>query len=117
MDEFETYNRHYIRTDAADRIVDGWSDGPQPDRSTEGVILLTDKGGYQFRLFPDGEENPILFEADHMTPLYAYEKGAVRARTEDEIAADIAAIPPVAPAPTLYDELAAAIESGVNDID
>lgn len=97
------YNRHYIRTNESGLIVDGWSDGPLPDRPTEGAVLLTDKGGYQFRLFLDGEENPALFEQEHWIPLYAYEEGAVRARTEEEIAADIASIPEIIPVPTQLD--------------
>ena len=99
MNEF--YNNHYITVDEQNRITDGWSDGPRPDRDTTGAILLSDNGGYQFRLFPDGEENPCLYEWDHMIPLYKYEDGEVVRRTTEEIEADIAAIPVVEPEPRL----------------
>lgn len=117
MDEF--YNKHYITIDDRRRIVFGWSNGPLPDKSTDDAILLNDKGGYQFRLlFPDGslsEENPALFEFEHMIPLYAYENSAVRTRTQDEIDEDIAAIPDPEPVPTL-DERVTEVETDVNDI-
>lgn len=110
------YNKHYITVDAQNRITNGWSDGPHPDRDTSGAILLSDKGGYQFRLYPGGEENPNLYEWDYMTPIYKYEDGAVFRRTEEEIEADIAAIPvPVAP-PTTEERLTA-IEDALCEMD
>lgn len=63
------YNRHYITTDAQSRITDGWSDGPHPDRDATGAICINEQGGYQFRLFPGGEENPPLYTMDGI-PLY-----------------------------------------------
>lgn len=125
MDEF--YNKHYIRIDDRSRITDGWSDGPHPNKDTEGAILLNEKGGYQFRLlFPDGtlsEENPPLHEWDYMIPLYAYD-GGVRERTKEEINADIAEIPIPEPQPSMDDrvtavendvaDLTAAVEKGLN---
>ena len=98
MDEF--YNKHYITMDEQNRITDGWSDGPHPDRDTTGTVCIN-KGGYQFRLYPDGEENPDLYDHEHMIPLYKYEDGEVVRRTQEEIDADIAAIPVVEPEPTL----------------
>jgi len=93
----EIYNRHYILTDERNRITDGWSDGIFPDRSNPAAICINEQGGYQFRLkFADGtlsEENQPLYEWGYMIPLYAYEDGAVRARTQEEIDADIAALP------------------------
>lgn len=89
MDEF--YNKHYITVDGKNRILSGWSDGPHPDRDTAGAVLLTDKGGYQFRLRPDGEENPMLADMDGV-PLYKLEDGYPVRRTGEEIEADRAAI-------------------------
>ena len=53
-------NKHYLLVDEAGRVLAGWSDGPFPDRDTSGAVLLREDGGYQFRLFPGGEENPPL---------------------------------------------------------
>ncbi len=64
------YNRHYITVDAQGRITDGWSDGPCPDRDAAGAICIDEQGEYQFRLAPDGEENPPLYAMDGV-PLYA----------------------------------------------
>lgn len=90
MDDY--YNGHYIRTDASGNIIDGWSDGPHSSRMpTEDDILITDKGGYQFRLTPDGEENPTLFELPGMIPLYKWTGSEVVRRSEDELEADRAA--------------------------
>lgn len=107
--EIEFYNKHYITVDDQNRITDGWSDGPHPDRDTAGAICINEKGGYQFRLFPGGEENPCLYDWGHMIPLYKYEDGAVIRRTEDEIAADIAAIPEIIPEPTQLDRIEAQV--------
>ena len=75
------YYGYYILIDGADNIIAGWSNGPQPDRDTTGAILLTDKGGgYQFRLFPDGEENPALTDFNGVY-LYRYVNGEVIAKT------------------------------------
>ena len=94
MNEF--YSKHYITTDEQGRITGGWSDGPFPDRDVAGAICLTDQGGYQFRLTPDGEENPPLYAPDGI-PLYRWESGQVVRRTGEEIAADRAALPEPAP--------------------
>ena len=95
MDEY--YNKHYIKPDSSNRIIGCWSDGPHPDRDTTNAICISDKGGYQFRLFPDGEENPPIYDADGI-PLYKWDGQAVVKRTAEEIAADRAAIP--APPPS-----------------
>ena len=84
MDEF--YNKHYIRCDAYNRIIDGFSDAFR--EATEDAICINEQGGYQFRLFPNGEENPALFDFDTMLPLYKYEDGKVALRTEDELQAE-----------------------------
>lgn len=66
------YNRHYIITDAQGRITEGWSDGPHPGPDTSGAICIDGEGGYQFRLFPGGEENPPL-SAEDGVPLYRWD--------------------------------------------
>ncbi len=99
MDEFDFYNKHYITVDDQHRITDGWSDGPLRDRPTEGAVCINDKGGYQFRLYPDGEENPVLYTMEGI-PLYKYVDGAVQERTPEEIEADRALIPPPPPSET-----------------
>lgn len=43
-------------------------------------------------LYPDGEENPSLWDMDGI-PLYKYEGGEVVPRTEEELAADRVALP------------------------
>ena len=93
-------NKHYIRTDGMGRILDGWSDGPNPGRDTAGAVLLREDGGYQFRLYPDGEENPPLTDIDGVH-LYQYTAGQVRETTEEEREAEraeiLADMPPSAP--------------------
>ena len=86
------YNRHYITTGPGGRIVDGWSDGPHRDWPTDGAICINAEGGYQFRLCPNGPENPPLYTMDGI-PLYKWDGEAVVARTEAEITADRAALP------------------------
>lgn len=101
MNEF--YSKHYITVDEQNRIVGGFSDAFRQPVDTD--ICINEQGGYQFRLFPNGEENPQLFEFEHMIPLYAYENGAVRVRTQKEIDADIAAIPEPEITPTAEERL------------
>ncbi len=94
-------NRHYIKVDKLDRIIDAWSDGPLPDKPTDGAIRINERGGYQLRLIIDGvetEENPLLW-AMGCVPLYKWTGTEVERRTSEEIAADIAAIPPAPPSP------------------
>lgn len=102
----EHYNRHYIKADAQGRVVDGWSNGPFPDRDTDGAVCINEEGGYQFRLAPGGEENPRLFDRRGVA-LYKYRDGQIVARTQEEIAADAAAIP--APGPTAAERLEAQV--------
>ena len=92
------YNRYYITVDAQGRITDGWSDGPWPDRDTAGAICIDEEGGYQFRLSPDSEENPMLTDQDGI-PLYRWDGEQIISRTEAELAADRSAIPEPPPSP------------------
>lgn len=105
MDNY--YNKHYITVDNRGRIVDGWSDGPHPEKDAAGAICITDQGWYQFRLFHGGEENPSLWTMDGI-PLYKYEDGEVLPRSEEEISADRAAIPE--PPPTAQEQLRADVD-------
>ena len=103
----EYYNKHFITTDAEGRVTDGWSEGPNPGRDISGAVLLTDQGGYQFRLAPDGEENPSLLTEDGI-PLYRWDGERVVRRSEEEVQADRAALP--APAPSEQERLRADVD-------
>lgn len=114
----ENYNKHYIKVDDQGRIVDGWSDGPHSGKDTTGAICINEEGGYQFRLYVKflelsgepyhmrTEENPVLFDRNGI-PLYKYKNGEIVSRSEEEIAADVAAIP--APGPTAAERLEAQV--------
>ena len=88
----ESYNKHYITIDAQGRIADGWSDGPHPERDTSDTICINEQGGYQFRLSPDGEENPPLRTIDGI-PLYRWDGERAVRRTDEEVMAD--RVPPL----------------------
>ena len=103
----EYYNKHFITTDAEGRVTDGWSEGPNPGRDISGAVLLTDQGGYQFRLAPDGEENPSLLTEDGI-PLYRWDGERVVRRSEEEVQADRTAIPP--PPPSEQERLRADVD-------
>lgn len=105
MDDMNFYNKHYISVDEQNRIVSGFSNAFCLPSETD--ICINEQGGYQFRLFPNGEENPALFEFEHMIPLYKYENGEVRHRSDDEIEADIAALPVEDDTPTEEEDTAA----------
>lgn len=103
----DNYNKHYILTNSQGVIIFGWSDGPDPDRdSTEG-ICINEQGGYQFRLSPGGEKNPPLYTMDGI-PLYRWDGEQAIRRTEEEIAADRAALP--APPPSPQEQLRADVD-------
>jgi len=107
MPDMIFYNRHYISIDDQGRITDGWSDGPCPERDTAGAICINEKGGYQFRLFPGGEENPPVYTMDGI-PLYKWDGEKAVRRTGEEIEADRAAIP--APPPSEQERLRADVD-------
>jgi len=92
------YNRHYIVADSRGRITDGWSDGPHRERDTSGAVCINEQGGYQFRLSPDGEENPALWDMEGI-PLYKWDGERILPRTAEELEADRAAIPAPPPSP------------------
>lgn len=104
------YNRHYILLDGENRIIDGWSDGLFPDKPTDEAICINEQGGYQFRLFPDGEENPSLLDFEGMIPLYKYNNSEVIKRTAEEIETERASLPVIEPEPTAEEQLRADID-------
>lgn len=103
----EFYNHHYIATRPDGAITDAWSDGPHRNKSTENAICINEQGGYQFRLMPDGEENPPIFTEDGI-PLYKWDGSQVVPRSEAEIEADRAAIP--IPPPSTQEQLRADVD-------
>lgn len=107
MDEYGFYNKHYITVDDRGQITDGWSDGPHPEKDISGAVCINDKGGYQFRLHDGGEENPALWTMDGI-PLYKWDGESIRERTEEEIEADRALIPP--PPPNEVEKLRADVD-------
>lgn len=111
------YNKHYITVDERNRIINGFSDAFRQPSETD--ICINEKGGYQFRLFPGGEENPALYDMEDRIPLYKWD-GAVVERTAEEIEADRAALPDPTPTPetesSVWDELDAAYQEGVDSV-
>ena len=100
------FSRHYITVDGQNRITDAWSDGPHPEKDTA-AVCINDKGGYQFRLHPGGEENPIIYSMDGI-PLYEWDGKQAVKRTREEIEADRAAVP--APPPSAQERLRADVD-------
>lgn len=91
----DIYNKHYIKVRGL-MIVGGFSDAfKQPEVDD---ICINKQGGYQFRLFPNGDENPILVNKDG-AHIYRWENGAVREATNEEKATEIAEKPTVSPPP------------------
>ena len=87
MEDF--YNKHYITINDHGEIISGFSDAfRQP---SENDICINEQGGYQFRLFPDGEENPPLYDYMSMIPLYRWDGSQVVPRSAEELDADRAA--------------------------
>lgn len=101
------YNKHYITIDTQSRITYGWSDGPHHDHDTADAICINGHGSYQFRLFPSGEENPLLYTVDGI-PLYCWDGEKVVLRSEEELRLDRALIP--APPPSKEEQLRADID-------
>lgn len=98
--------KHYITVDGQGRIMDAWSNGPCPDKDITGAVCISEEGGYQFRMVPGGEENPILIDR-HGIPRYKWEAGQAVERTAEEIAADRAALP--TPGPSAQEKLEAQV--------
>lgn len=95
----EFYNRHYITTRQDSAIINAWSDGPHPENATSDAVCINERGGYQLRLTINGkqtEENPPIYTMDGI-PLYKWDGSQVIPRTEEEIAAERALLPPTQP--------------------
>lgn len=123
MEPMDFYNKHYITVDEQNRIVNGFSDAFRSPSETD--ICINEQGGYQFRLIyaefdpnseimaahKQSEENPPLFEFNHMIPLYRWDAAVkqVVKRTEEEIEADIAALPIPEEQPTQLDMIEAQV--------
>ena len=106
----EFYNKHYASIDGRARILEIWSDGPNPGRDTETAICINEKGSYQVYLEINGTrtiDNPSVTTMDGI-PLYKWDGETVKERTEEEIAADRAAIP--APPPSPQEQLRADVD-------
>lgn len=74
--ELKFYNKHYITINSSNHIISGWSSGPHPEIDISDAICINEEAGYQFRLYPDGAENPNLFDNEGF-PLYKYEDGEI----------------------------------------
>lgn len=112
----EFYNKHYIAVDERNRIVNGFSDAFRQPSATD--ICINDQGGYQFRLFPDGVENPALFDWNGVpVPLYKWENGEVVKRTAEEIEADRVDAPDPEPTKTTEERLSELETSKANQSD
>jgi len=94
MDE-QFFNRHYVSINEQSHIVSGFSDAFQQPCETD--ILTNDKGGRHFRLSPDGEDSPPLFNNDGI-PLYKWDASAscenepwlgIVTRTENDVEIDL----------------------------
>lgn len=107
MNDFEYYNKHYITIRPDNVITDAWSDGPHPEKDTAIAVCINNKGGYQFRFYPDGEENPSLYDMNGI-PLYKWDSTNVIPRTKEEIEAEKALIPP--PHPSAQEQLRADVD-------
>lgn len=101
------YNRHYITIRENGAITDGWSDGPHRSKDATNAICINEQGGYQFRLYPGGEENPPLYD-EYGIPLYKWDGAQVVPRAAEEIETERAAIP--APPPTEQEQLRADVD-------
>lgn len=88
------YNKHYIRTDDRGVIIHGFSDAFEQPIETD--ICINEYGGRQFRLIPDGTENPPLRDM-HGVALYKWYCRIIVERTEEERHVDIASHIPLQP--------------------
>lgn len=102
---------HYIKVDNKGNIIDGWSTGPNNQRDTADAIAINKNGDYQFRLiYEDGsysEENVSLWNMEGIA-LFKYIDGKAVRKTDDEINAEIALIPPPPASP--FDQMRADID-------
>lgn len=88
--------KHYIYVDVSGRILSGFSDAFEQPK--EDAICINEKGGYQFRLFPDGEENPPLI-GENCVHLYMWTGEEIRETTPEEREAELEEIEAFRPTP------------------
>lgn len=98
--------KHYITVDERGRITDGFSDVFRQPKETD--ICINEEGSRHFRLFPDGEDNPMLFELENLLPRFKFD-GIVKERTKEEIEEDIAALPQPEETPSQLDLIEAQV--------
>ena len=79
------YNSHWITLDDNNNIIDGFSDAFRQPQADD--ICINEQGGYHFRLFPGGEENPPLRD-EYGVLLYRYVNSEVIAKTSEELEAE-----------------------------
>lgn len=84
--------RHYIKIDDRNRVLHGYSDAFEQPESND--ICIADDAGRHFELF--GEINPQLTTVEGV-PLYKWDSDQVVKRLEQEIQADVDALPPHPP--------------------
>ena len=83
------YYCHFVKVENG-RITDGFSNAFRQPQGSD--ICINEHGGYQFRLFPAGEENPPLTDTLTGCHLYRYDGGQIRKATDAELAAELAEI-------------------------
>lgn len=101
------YYHHYILLREDNSIIDAWSDGLYPDKDVSNAICINDKGGYQFRFYDGGEENPYLYDMNWI-PLYKWDGSKIISRSESEIEKEYSVIPP--PPPSEMEQLRADVD-------
>lgn len=106
MEEFKT--KHYIRVDANNRIIKGFSTAFEQPLETD--ICINEDGGRHFEML--GIVNPPLMNMQGIY-LYKYENGEAIERTAEEMQADIDTSSK--PAPGLEERITA-IETAVMEI-
>lgn len=108
LEDFEPYYcKYYIATNEDGLIIDGWSNGPHPEKDITNAICINSKGSYQFRLCPEVEENAPLYNMQGI-PIYKWDGEKAVERTQEEIAEDIKKIP--APPPSPQEQLRADVD-------
>lgn len=84
--------RHYIKIDDRNRVLHGYSDAFELPE--QGDICINEQAGRHFELF--GQVNPLITTAEGV-PMYKWDGEQVVERTEQEIQADVDALPPHLP--------------------
>lgn len=84
--------KHYIRVNAQDVVIHCFSDAFEKPGTDD--ICINEQAGRHFELF--GQVNPLITTAEGV-PMYKWDGEQVVERTEQEIQADIDALPPHPP--------------------